>query len=183
MYHVAANLEGRFNSVDEALRFYTSVFEAKVPKTRSPGEDAVTPRICVAPTIEDCMSGIGLLGRLRRCLGGNDGAYSYAVAGNEIYPIIIVEFSKDEDYYKPTIDEVPDVDITNEYWIRYDALPISVRLVWLDMYSIKWKSEDKPEICKQVEYYDIPPNWGNHPWINGKGHKLDCSEQEEYSNC
>ena len=179
MFHVIANMECRFQSVQEAIDFYSDyTFVPSVPKTHSPDEDLVTPRICVAPTVEDCMTGIGLLGRLRRCLSANDGAKSYSTQGFEIYPIIIVEFDSNEEYYKPSLQQVPDREDTNEYWLMCECKPISLHLVWLDMYSIAWYSEIDLR-AKSVDYYEDVPEWGNHPWLNGKGHALDSSEMED----
>ena len=97
-----------------------------------------------------------------------------------MYPILIVEFSPDERYHLPSLKEVPDADGIGEWWLTHAAVPISVSLVWLDMSSIVWHSEDMPDICKSVRWHNTPPAWGNHPWLNGKGHPLESSESEEH---
>ena len=69
MYHVVANLEERFHSAEEALKYYNRPVQPYIPMSRMKHEDSSIPRICVAETVEDCLMGIGLLGRFRRCLG------------------------------------------------------------------------------------------------------------------
>ena len=110
MFHVVANIDSRFPSLMAALAVYNYDTPVRPEKIFSamPGEDAETPRICVAPTIEQCITGIGLLGRFRRCLEANEDAKSYATMGREVYPILVLQFADDLPYYTPTSEQVPD---------------------------------------------------------------------------
>lgn len=180
MYHITANIDERFRNEEEAFCYYANhIFIPRVPVTHMQGEDSVTKRICVAPTIEDCLSGIGLTGRLHRCLAANEDALSYVTAGREMYPILIAEFSDFEEYYSPTPEQVPDVGMTNEHWILNRAIPESVEIVWLNMFSILWDNSYCPR-CRSVKLYWRPLPDATHPWLNGMGHTLDSSEYESY---
>lgn len=185
MYHVVASIDSRFQSISEALRVY-NMEHPVYPKriyTAMPGEDSDTQRICVAPTIEQCITGIGLLGRFRRCLAANEDAKSYETSGREVYPILVVQFADDLPYYIPSPKQVPDSVVTNEQWLLEPATPISVQLAWLGMRSILWE-EDKRAlhgyICGPVQLdYSASPVNKDHPWLNGRGHILDSSEEEK----
>ena len=131
----------------------------------------------VAPSVEQCLTGIGLQGRLRRCLSANEDAFSYATGGQEVYPIIILTYSPEEEYYAPTEEEVPDVRQTEEHWLCYPAEPIHVELVWLFMYSIEWTGPYRTE-CQSVWTIDEKRPDGDHPWLNGRGHPLECDFME-----
>ena len=74
MYRIEANLENRFPDLKTALAAFSKDIEVMpvLPATRNEREDSTTPRICVAPTLEDCITGIGVLGRFRRTLSGNE---------------------------------------------------------------------------------------------------------------
>lgn len=73
MYHIEANLENRFGTLWNALTAFSTDKEIRpwIPETRADREDAQRPRICVAPTIRECFTAIGLLGRFRRTLSAN----------------------------------------------------------------------------------------------------------------
>ena len=78
-YHVVANIDTRFKSLAKARAVYnteTPIHPAKIFSAME-DEDSETLRICVAPTIEQCITGIGILGRFRRCLAANEDAKSY----------------------------------------------------------------------------------------------------------
>lgn len=179
MYHVMANLEVRFSSLEEALTWCESSawLYPRVPDSRTCIEDDVTRRICVAPTVEQCFTGIGLLGRFRRCLAANEDAFSYVTTRPEVYPIIILTYSPDEEYYIPSVDEVPDVELTHERWLRYPAEPVYADLVWLTPYSIIW-AETNCTVCESVRLLDEEKPFGDHPWLNGKGHSLDSNRAD-----
>ena len=60
MYKIIANIDDKFDSAEEALDFYDGrVVKPTIPSTRSSDEDSTTPRICVAESIENCISSIG----------------------------------------------------------------------------------------------------------------------------
>lgn len=179
MYRIEANLENRFPDLKTALAAFSKDIEVMpvLPATRNEREDSTTPRICVAPTLEDCITGIGVLGRFRRTLSGNEEAFSYAVKGNEAYPVIVLEFD-DDGVYAPTVEQVFDVEMTHERWFLTPKKPKRVRLRWLGMYSVYWKSDDECRICKKVRFLRSPKGY-DHPWLNGKGHILESSRRED----
>lgn len=186
VYHVVCSLENRFRSLSEAKEHYSKVIYPRIPNTAGIYEDKTTPRICVAPTIEGCLTGIKLLGRLRRCLAANEDAMSYETLGLEVYPIIILEFDVPESIlYKPLKHQVPDVDITNEYWITQPIKANRVSVKWLNPRSIIWEETHRQEMwykCKKV-IFTRSIKGRNHPWINGRGNILESSEMEpEYSD-
>lgn len=187
VYHVLSRLESKFAGLDEALAFCKANEQAhpNVPETAAPEEDTTTPRICIGLNLIDCFTSIGVFGVFRRCMSACEDAKSYAVKGNEVYPIIIQVFNVEEsDIHVPTKEEVPDAEDTHELWLCKDAQPLVTELCWLDMYSVKWNDggEELPymghppltdiQFCRDVVGRD-------HPWLNGKGHILDSSEMEE----
>lgn len=184
MYHVVANIDTRFKSLAEARVAYntkTPIHPAKIFSAME-DEDSETLRICVAPTIEQCITGIGILGRFRRCLAANEDAKSYETDSREVYPILVVKFADDLPYYEPTDEQVPDQSITEERWLLEPAKPVSVQLAWLGMRSIIWREEPRAlhgYACNSVDldYVFFPPD-KDHPWINGRGHVLESSEEE-----
>lgn len=179
MFRIEANLENRFPDLASAVAAFSTdvAIQPVLPATRNEKEDGETPRICVAPALEDCVSGIGVLGRFRRTLSNNDGAFSYAVKGNEAYPVIVLEFN-DDGVYVPTPEQVFDVERTHECWFLTPKKPKSMRLCWLDMYSVLWESEDNPRVCKKIRFLHDPSGY-DHPWLNGKGHILESSKMED----
>lgn len=179
MYRIEANLENRFGTLWNALTAFSADKEIRpwIPETRADREDAQRPRICVAPTIQECFTAIGLLGRFRRTLSANDGAYSYATDGHEAYPIILLAFDN-EGLYTPSEAEVEDVGRTREHWFLAPKKPKKVELRWLDMFSVRWLSEETPEICKSVKFLSSTEGY-DHPWLNGKGHILESSRCED----
>lgn len=182
LYHVSAPLEGRFQSLEEVQLHIAipPIFKPRIPFSRLPGEDNKTPRICLAPSLEDCITGMGV-NLFHRCINDN----CFAVDGREVYPILVSSFwTEDLDLYKPSSEEVPDVEETREIWALNQAIPAYVDLIWLGMDSVfvPWENE---HICEYVRFFKEPPEWGNHPWLNGKGHNLDSlgrelSEKEGY---
>lgn len=180
VYHLATNLEAVFNNSDDAVRYFTyNTLAPFVPKSAAPREDTTIPRICVANRVEDCITAIGVLGVFRRCLEKDPDAKSYANQGREVYPVILLEFNR-EDCEEPPERAVPDIDITHELWITHPIKPKKIRMLWLSQYSIVIKRELKFRMhysCKSVEFVNLEKRH-NHPWINGKGHILNSSEEE-----
>ena len=181
VYHVACSLEGKFKNLQDAKNYYSGLLYPYIPKTAGEHEDKSIPRICVAPTVEDCLTGIKLVGRLRRCLAANEDAMSYETLGLEVYPVIILEFDVPMNLlYKPNKHQVPDVDITNEYWLTRPVKASKVMLKWLNPRSIIWEETYRPEMwykCKKVTFTRSVKG-RNHPWLNGRGSILESSEQE-----
>lgn len=186
MYHVIANLEKHFRSADKALEYYDLQFPIipKIPSTRMSREDGITPRICVAPTIEDCFTAMGMH-RFLRCV--ESFLHFDTPEEKEVYPFLLLSFSQFEGYYTPSEKEVPDVGVTNEHWLRKPACPETVDLLWLTSNSIAWDQDinaddfgQGSEICAVVDYLKEPPAWGIHPWLDGRGHTLDGVSAEKY---
>lgn len=179
VYHVASNLETSFNGISEALSYFNNELIPRVPINKALGENSDIPRICVCKRIEDCFTAIGLLGTFRRCLGANEDAYSYGGKGIEVYPVIVLQF-KDKYSSKPPDDSVPDMDITNELWIRETVRPEVIELKWLNWSSIIWEDcvTHYGYKCKSVKFIEPTP-YSIHPWINGRGNILDSSNPEE----
>lgn len=176
-YHVLHSLESKFQTLQQCQEYVnaTPFITPKVPKTALPDENQTTPRICVGKTIEDCFTGIGLLGAFRRCLNKNPDTKSYE-NDDEIYPVIICEFHDDipeNKYVTPTETQLPDIKTTNEKWLLKPTKPSKIYIKWLNAYSIDFDSETM--VCKHVTF--VPNTIGkNHPWLNQKGHPLDCSD-------
>lgn len=181
VYHVACNIEDNFSNINQALIYYSGTIYPKIPETAGDFEDKTIPRICVTPTIEGCLTGIKLIGRLRRCLAANEDAKSYETLGLEVYPVIILEFDIPDRYlYKPSKSQVPDIDITDEYWITRPVKATRVVVKWLNPRSIKWEETHDNILhykCKKVTFTRSIKG-RNHPWINGRGNILSSSEPE-----
>ena len=182
-YHIVYCLEQQYNSAADALAKFPvgGQLLPRLPRNFMEGEDCDTPRISVAKSIEDCMTGIKLLGVFRRCLGANEDAFSYSLHGREVYPILILQLSADA-LHKPTPEQVPDVNNTNENWITSPATIESAEIRWLDANSIIWEELDgHPDYrAKSVKFTDKKLADADHPWLNGRGHELNSSEPEEF---
>ena len=77
-----------------------SVISPRVPIRRKFGENNTTKRICVSTSIDGCLSGIeDLL---------IDGIYNVFTCSSS-------------NYYKPTVEQVIDVNNSDEYWILSDV--------------------------------------------------------------
>lgn len=178
VYHVVANLENRFPSLEAARKVYNvdTPVAISVPETIKMEEDRTTARLCVARDLCQCFTGIGLLGRFRRCLAGNEDAFSYETQGREVYPILVLEF-KDVDVTVPTKEQVPDIEATGELWITESLKPSKVTPCWLTMRSIIWDDDDCRS-CRSVDLLSEPSAMYDHPWLNGRGHYLESSEEE-----
>lgn len=75
----------------------------KVPDSICGGEDPVTPRICCAMSIRDCLVSL-------------EAAYGIVDKENVLYNVYEADVPV-ESIYQPSVDEVPDVWFTNELWI------------------------------------------------------------------
>lgn len=189
-FHLMTDIEHRFKNLEQAEAFVKDLNDKKlkieptVPRTAMPDEDHTTPRICVAPSLEQCALAIGPTGVLRRCCNAHPDAFSYVTTGLEVYPVIILEFDTD-DIVEPTSEQVPDVNLTDECWITKPLYPTQARLVWLDPWSLEFLDEDPDALDKFIpsrlsyDVTDAVQGRYNHPWLNGKGHILDSSEEEE----
>lgn len=187
MYRVVANIDSMYVNLAQCMDycgikpFARLTVVPRVPSTAKPPEDMVTARICVAPTVEECITAIGLLGRFRRCLELNDGAMSYSNIGRETYPVLVEEFNRPL-VYRPYGEQVADGIYTREHWILVPTTPNRSKIIWLTAKSILWKEVkgfNMGYACKKLHYTDTPKPNMNHPWINGHGHVLESSDEEE----
>ena len=181
MWHVIANVDTEFDSIQECLRAYGAekgeypLFIPSIPETRSPSEDAVVSRIPVCERLEDCFTAIGLLGRFRRCLATNEDAKSYVEGGGEVYPVLICQFGDSLPVYRPEKAEVWDVEKTHELWLLQPSRPADIQLRWLTPYSILWDDDDC-FVCKVVRFATSNEvTQGIHPWLTGTGNILESS--------
>lgn len=176
MYHIITDLETRFRELAEAEYFVklNQQLCPRVPRHTMAGENTTTPRICVAKTLENCVTALKPMGVFRRCLAANPDAKSYE-NDDEIYPVIIIKYADDETYVKPDKNLVPDAEQTGEYWLTYAANPEYMQLKWIGAYSITCKWEGRDAICTGITFVDDIANY-NHPWLNNKGHPLDSSD-------
>lgn len=175
MYHVIANLELIFNSLQDAIKYAESrpVFHPKIPATAMRNEDMTTPRICGAGTIEQCVTAIGVIGTFRRCLNGNPDTKSYE-NDHEAYPILVAYFDDRLDWHSPDKKQVPDINDTGEKWLLEPARPDKIELRWLDAYSINIQSNAERTVCTKIRFLDTLAKC-HHPWLDKQGHPLDCS--------
>ena len=140
--------------------------EPRVPDnffTKNGYEDGETPRVCFAPTIDQCLMAIS-----QKC------------EGIEFYVFTPDNVPK-ENIYKPTVKEVPDSKITGEIWVTcpvklkkvgkikvlgdsgLDGHPFNYGDKTAELYDWDWEWENKIEesfhsvssaISKEVQKYD-----------------------------
>lgn len=178
MYHIIANLELMFGSLAEAQTYVTKPvqFQPRIPWTTMPKEDRTTPRICVAPTVKDCITAMKPTGIFRRCLNSNPDTKSYE-NDHEVYPIFVVKFPDSLPAIKPEKTQVPDIDLTHELWLLSPAAPEKIEIKWLDAYSVKiQETKSGCTFCSGVTFVENITG-RNYPWLNQTGHPLDSSEQ------
>ena len=85
--------------------------EPRVPDnffTQNGYEDGKTPRVCFTPSVDKCLMAIS-----QKC----EGIEFYVFSPEEV---------PEENIYKPTVEEVPDAEITDETWI---TCPVKVKKV------------------------------------------------------
>lgn len=176
MYHIVTDLETRFKSLKDVL--VPRVLFPSVPVTAAPGEDISTPRVVAAKTIEQCITAIGVLGRFRRCLAGNESCKSYAETLDEAYPVLVLELPDKSAFFKwisPSTDQVPDVKKTHEKWSMAPVPVVRGEIRWLGPYSLKINEDTC--VCRKATFLDGPEG-KDHPWINGRGHPLDSGQMD-----
>lgn len=196
VYHVVTGLDSHFKTLEDAQGFLQQQsFSPMIPESYTSGEDRTIPRLCVAQSVEDCITGIGVRRVFFRCLEAWD-APSYISEGQEQYPIGILEIEvPDSEICVPLAQHVPDVDFTHELWIKSDDFEILDRhIVWLDQYSIDIDDqEENPNNvlvdearhvfeyrCLAVRYSESPYPDKHHPWIDDRGSILMSRESEPY---
>ena len=197
VYHLHVHLDEYFASLTEAEKFMASpaCLIPSVPKSRIPTEDAKTRRISVCDTITECVTALDVECQFHRCLQANadmaeefyiDLSYSEVEDDIEQYPIGIVKIEVDEDcLYEPSIDEVPDVDLTNEKWLidLSGIKSVESQLVWINNNSVLISFDDPIGnvdfalySCEQLDYSAVPYAKRHHPWLDGKGHLLNSTK-------
>lgn len=178
LYHIIDNLEAVCENLDGARALLNKLMvqgiDPKIPYHTMTDEDRTTPRICVARSIENCVSSIGVIGDFRRCCNANPDAKSYE-NDNEAYPVIILQFAE-SDFVTPTNEQVPDCKDSGELWLTSRAVPVCGQIKWLGAYSVKYETTDTEFIrCTAVDFLPDVKNY-HHPWLDGLGHPLDCSD-------
>lgn len=170
MYHIIYDLEPCFDTLQGAQHYVDSlnILTPRIPYTAGVPEDTSIARLCVAPTPELCITGIGAGGRFRRCI---DTRYDNA---DEIYPCIVCKV--DGDFFAPGVDLVPDVELTQEQWSLSPARVLSAELRWLGSDSLAIEIKGATELVTAIHWVE-PSSSLHHPWLDGKGHPLDCSDK------
>lgn len=196
VFHVVTGLDSRFKSLDKAVQFLESQdFSPIIPESHTDNEDRTLARLCVAKSIEDCVTGIGVRRVFFRCLEAWD-APSYILDGKEQYPIGIIEIEVPEyRIFSPTPELVPDVEFTHELWIRSSDFQIVNRsIVWIDQFSVDIDDqEENPDNvlidsvrhvfeyrCLAIRFSETPAADKHHPWLDGMGHTLSSRETESF---
>ena len=141
-YHVSTGIFREFCYIEQAIAAYSSGIQPRVPEEAGDGEDDRTPRVCLAPSIEKCLTALGV------CTGPH-----------RHMPLLVCEVELDaERIYIPKESEVPDVAITGEVWSLEEVIPDRVYVVWISENSIEWESIDWPgyngeyRLCTSVEF-------------------------------
>ena len=173
MYHIICDLEKKFADINVCRQWLSElVLAPTVPTRRMLDEDQNTPRICVAETIADCITGIGAATIFARCCAKNIGLYNNV---NEVYPLAVLELRSDLPYVMPSEEDVPDVAVTNEKWLLTSTKPVKNYILWLRSDSVGYHRikycGDVYIICDTFRPLSDPTGY-DHPWLNGKGHPL-----------
>lgn len=171
-YHIFYDLESQFLTMDDVKRFMeeTKYLSPRLPLTADKNEDVI-PRVCAASTVKGCISGIIPDMRFRRCIADGPGDYKNK---DECYPIIIATL--EGEFFSPTPEQCHDVELTGELWATHDVCVKSMSLVWLqsDSIVISYPKGAEHYICKDISWSENPT--GHHPWVDGMGHPLECSD-------
>lgn len=129
-----------------------------IPYSRMTGEDEITPRICVARTVEDCLTSIGFLSlcyeEIERVAEDVDLPPVSTGDGSELnemwrdlrFPFTLLTFevaANDPSLIPPEKLEnlVPDALYTGEHWITVPLKPIRIEHLWLFDASLKKETQ------------------------------------------
>lgn len=154
-YHVVADPLYMYPTLEDSLRAICSGIEPYIPQSAGSTEDRDIPRVCLAPSVEQCFTSIG-----------------FSLGPYQRKPVIIVEFDLSESQIcLPTEEQVPDVAYTGEVWSLDRIVPVSVEVKWVDRNSIHWHKtlmnngvplmvcesidfvdEDKPTVLKELRF-------------------------------
>ena len=181
MYHIFYDLETRFRSLAETNAWLEKLefLYPEIPRTAAPFEDASTPRVCAAPTLEGCIEAVKAFAVFKRCvyMDMEDDGFKDYENHDEIYPIAIVEL--EGDFVRPTKYQVPDVDVTDEHWSLGPARVVRKELLWLGHKSVQYEERGAKSLddYRCVAVHAVKNLEGkHHPWLDGKGHPLVCSD-------
>ena len=133
LYHLSNNC----NTIDE--------FIPRVPRNRAKEEDALTPRISLAPTIEGCLTAVPWGGMQLEDMFWGEG--SFLIRENEFD---IANMDLDNllpPQYLYSKDLVVDSKITEEYWYLKSIKPSRSYLIEIDNYNEK--------ACDYIRFDDI----------------------------
>ena len=122
-YHVVTNPEEYSNTatIREAIEYYSKGLEPRIPMSASHLEDRVTPRVCLGPTVEKCLTAIG-----------------FSLGPCPYKRILVLEFDlEDSEIYTPTVEQLYDVVSTGEVWSLAPIKPSRVRVEWIGQFSMK----------------------------------------------
>ena len=113
------------------------ILEPKIPDIVAFGEDDHTKRICVSPSILGCLRSVQPINQYTPQEGLNEKKPEITRAKFYLYEAKV----KCKNLYQPTKQEVPDVYVTNEFWVMSPTLFTKVS----DMHIIK--QYDFPNSC------------------------------------
>ena len=115
----------------------SALFVPRVPRNILEHEDKSINRLCSAPSVDDCLTGIGIsnIGRnfLLELLSKDK---DHVDSDKALFPFTVIRFSVDQqspDVLSPAniLKYVPDASLTNEHWITVPIVPESVSQRWL----------------------------------------------------
>lgn len=115
-------------------------FKPKIPSTTSHNENKTINRVCLAPTIEDCLSALGWGGST---VIENDILYGILNKFNKTKPIVVYEFEINKDLLTPqelaSLSYLDDALITNEYWYvgKNELKPKNIKFI--SIFDFKFK--------------------------------------------
>lgn len=146
-YHVSIDV---FEKID--------VFSPKIPEYKLKEEDNKTNRICVAPTIKDCLNGICYCSErmlYKGLFSDNSLCYDF-VEGNRVVKVYELEV-KEEKILKPSdINKfVPDSYITEEHWIMEDIKPSAEYIIDIVDFELDNSNYIQSVIYNVVDELDI----------------------------
>ena len=122
-FHIMTDPYAVYLSLDEAVEGMYAGVNPYIPLSAGPTEDTSIPRVCLAPSVELCLTSIG-----------------FSLGPHNRRPIIIGEFELDDtEIVKPTREQVPDVDYTKEVWALSTVVPEKVYVKYISKDSIVWE--------------------------------------------
>ena len=142
-YHVVTDPLYMYPTLDDSVKAICSGLEPYIPQSAGPTEDMTTPRVCLAPSVEQCFTSIG-----------------FSLGPHLRKPVIVAEFDLSESQiYTPTEEQVPDVALTGEVWSLARIIPVSVEVKWVGRNSINWRKTIMNDgvplmVCESIDFVD-----------------------------